>query len=53
VDAGSLAALRASQRADKDVRKSMNRERVPIPQERDLLSPPMHPLRLAAAAPVW
>jgi hypothetical protein len=34
---GSLAALRASQRADKDMRQSLNLEHVSIPQDRDVL----------------
>jgi hypothetical protein len=37
VDAGSFAALRASQRADKNMRKGKNRERGPIPEERNTL----------------
>jgi hypothetical protein len=37
VDAGSLAALRASQRADKNMRQRKNREHVPIPKERNML----------------
>jgi hypothetical protein len=37
VDAGSLAALRASQRADKNMRQRMNPWHVPIPKERDML----------------
>jgi hypothetical protein len=36
VAAGSLAALRASQRADKNMRRSMIPEHVPIPKERDM-----------------
>jgi hypothetical protein len=40
VDAGSLVALRASQRADMNMRKSKNREHVPIPKERNMLQPP-------------
>jgi hypothetical protein len=37
VGTGSLAALRASQRAEKNMRQCVNLGHIPIPQERDAL----------------